>query len=101
MRGAGGESPEPGDEVPGNSANECSNQKADRKFDPFRIEGGDIDNVFPDRFSHCCSKEEGADKMTYRCHSQSHPGTHRPCGDNGGHDIGCIVEPIGVVKEKG
>jgi hypothetical protein len=101
MGGTGREPEIPRDEVPADSPDEGSHNECHGELHGLRIEAGDIDNVLPDRFRDRRPEEQGPGEFTDRCQHESFPRRKGSGGDNGGHDIGCVVKPVGVIKEKG
>src|SRR4030043_699309 len=101
MGRTGRESPGPGDEIPGDGANQGGNNQGDGEPGLAWIKSGDINNSFSDGLSHCRAEEKRTDEMGQGSQAQSAPGSHRSCGNNGRYHIGRIVEAIGIIKEKG
>jgi hypothetical protein len=98
---AGGEAEIPRDEVPADGSDESGHNERHGELHRLWIKGGDIHNVLPDRFRDRRSEEQGAAEFTDRRQEQSFPWRKGPGGNDGGHDIGRIVKPVGVIKEKG
>jgi hypothetical protein len=101
MRRTGGESPEPGDEIPDNGTNESSHNEADGEGDDRCIKRRDVDNIFSNGLRYGRAKQKGTGEFTNRCHQKGFPGGEGSCADDGGYHVGCVMEAIRVIEEKG
>jgi hypothetical protein len=95
------DSEEPGDEIPGDRADEHGDDDKDGEVENLCVKGGDIDDIITDRMGDCRSKKKGADEFAEGCHHQGLLWGKRSRRDDRRDDIGCIVEPVGIVKDQG
>ena len=101
MGRTGGNAEKPGDEVPGDGADEYGDNQKNRQIDHLRVKSGDIHDIFPDGLSHRRSKKKGTDEFADGRQGEGSPWRECPGGDDGGHHVGGIVKAVRNSQKRG
>jgi len=97
MRGAGGQTQIPTEDVPGDSAKKAAEQDPEL---PLRVDPLDIDEVRSDRLGHSRTQEGKGYKVKEGCPQDALEGSKHSRGDDRGDRVGGVVPTVSEVEYK-